>query len=167
MLNQLVTYFWFIGIINAANMLDNMDGLASGVVIISIVTLVLLTLGVADKAPAEYFGIQLGLMLAAAVAGFWVFNRSPASIFMGDSGSLSIGYLVAGLAVPSSLNGFLGLATTENVLSNLLALIIPAMALALPIYDTTLVTLTRKWRGSAGMPEGRRDHSSIGWSAPG
>ena len=97
-LNQVVTYFWFIGIINAVNMLDSMDGLASGVAIISFVTLVLLTLGVADKAPAEYFGIQLGLMLAAAVAGFWVFNRSPASIFMGDSGSLSIGYLVAGLA---------------------------------------------------------------------
>ncbi len=158
-LNQLVTYFWFIGIINAVNMLDNMDGLASGVVIISIVTLVLLTLGVADKAPAEYFGIQLGLMLAAAVAGFWVFNRSPASIFMGDSGSLSIGYLVAGLAVPSSLNGFLGLATTENVLSNLLALIIPAMALAIPIYDTTLVTLTRKWRAQPAS-QGGRDHSS-------
>jgi UDP-GlcNAc:undecaprenyl-phosphate GlcNAc-1-phosphate transferase len=158
-LNQLVTYFWFIGIINAVNMLDNMDGLASGVVIISIVTLILLTLGVADRAPAEYFGIQLSLMLAAALAGFWLFNRHPASIFMGDSGSLSIGYLVAGLAVPTSLNGYLGLVSTTNVSSILLALIIPAMALVIPIFDTTFVSLTRKWRAQPAS-QGGRDHSS-------
>jgi UDP-GlcNAc:undecaprenyl-phosphate GlcNAc-1-phosphate transferase len=94
-----------------------------------------------------------------AVLGFWFFNRPPATIFMGDSGSLSIGYGLAGLAVPCSLNGFMGIDTKGMALGPLFALLIPATVLAVPIFDTTLVTITRKWKALKAT-QGGRDHSS-------
>jgi UDP-GlcNAc:undecaprenyl-phosphate GlcNAc-1-phosphate transferase len=97
--------------------------------------------------------------LAAALGGFWLFNRAPASIFMGDSGSLSIGYLVAGLAVPGPLNGYFGLAGSENREIGIVGLAIPALVLLVPIYDTTLVTLTRMWRAQP-VSQGGCDHAS-------
>lgn len=159
LLDLLVTYFWFVGITNAVNMLDNMDGLASGVVILSAGTLVALTLGTHGWVLQAELAVPLGLVFVAALLGFWFFNRPPASIFMGDSGSLSIGYLMAGLAVPSPLNGFLGLSTHGGVFGPIMALMIPAAVLAIPIFDTTLVTLTRKWRDQPAS-QGGRDHSS-------
>jgi UDP-GlcNAc:undecaprenyl-phosphate/decaprenyl-phosphate GlcNAc-1-phosphate transferase len=78
---------------------------------------------------------------------------------MGDSGSLFIGYGLAGLAVPSPLNGFMGINTKEMVLGPVFALLIPATVLAVPIFDTTLVTITRKWKALKAT-EGGRDHSS-------
>ncbi len=157
-LNQVVTYFWFVGVTNAVNMLDNMDGLASGIVVIGSVTLAVLAWGTGASVGAS-LGAPLGLMLAAALAGFWVFNNSPASIFMGDSGSLSIGYLLAGLAVPTPLNGYLGLSSCDELLTTFSALIIPALVLCIPIFDTTLVTVTRIWRAQP-ISQGGCDHSS-------
>jgi UDP-GlcNAc:undecaprenyl-phosphate GlcNAc-1-phosphate transferase len=157
-LNQVVTYFWFVGVTNAVNMLDNMDGLASGIVVIGSITLAVLAWGTGASVGAS-LGAPLGFMLAAALAGFWVFNKSPASIFMGDSGSLSIGYLLAGLAVPSPLNGYLGLSSSDELFGNASFLIIPALALCVPIYDTTLVTVTRIWRAQA-ISQGGCDHVS-------
>jgi UDP-GlcNAc:undecaprenyl-phosphate GlcNAc-1-phosphate transferase len=157
-LNQAITFFWFVGITNAVNMLDNMDGLASGVVILGSVTLAVLAWEMGTSAEAS-LGVPLGLMLAAALAGFWVFNSAPASIFMGDSGSLSIGYLVAGLAVPTPLNGYLGLSSSNELSATVSALIIPALVLCIPIYDTTLVTVTRIWRAQP-ISQGGCDHIS-------
>ncbi|HKU51185.1 MAG TPA: MraY family glycosyltransferase, partial [Nitrospira sp.] len=145
-LDVLITYFWFIGITNAVNMLDNMDGLSSGVVILAGGTLVVLALGVVPPDGKPSMTIHLGLVFITTLLGFWVFNRPPASIFMGDSGSLFIGYGLAGLAVPSALNGFMGINRGETVLGPLFALLIPATVLAVPIFDTTLVTITRKWK---------------------
>lgn len=159
MLDVLVTYFWFIGITNAVNMLDNMDGLASGVVILAGGTLIVLAMEVMPSNGKPTFTIALGLVFVTVLLGFWFFNRPPASIFMGDSGSLFIGYGLAGLAVPSSLNGFMGINTGEMSLGPLFALLIPATVLAVPIFDTTLVTITRKWRALKAS-EGGRDHSS-------
>lgn len=158
-LNVLVTYFWFIGITNAVNMLDNMDGLASGVVILAGGTLVVLALGVSPSRGEAPLTIALGVVFVAALLGFWVYNCPPASIFMGDSGSLFIGYALAAMAVPSPLNGFMGINRGETVLGPLLALLIPATMLAVPIFDTTLVTITRKWQARKAS-EGGRDHSS-------
>src|SRR5215213_2551034 len=101
MIDVLVTYFWFVGITNAVNMLDNMDGLASGVVILAGVTLILLAMGVIPLNGKQSFTVSLGLVFVTALLGFWTDNRPPASIFMGDSGSLFIGYGLAALAVPS------------------------------------------------------------------
>ena len=158
MLNHVVTYIWFVGIINAVNMLDNMDGLAAGVIVIGSITLGLLGGGV-GAGGGNSLGVSLVVMLAAAVAGFWIFNNSPASIFMGDSGSLSIGYLVAGLAVPSPLNGYLGLSYSNDLLGHSSVLIIPVLVLSVPIYDTTLVTVTRMWRRQP-ISQGGCDHIS-------
>ena len=159
MADVLVTYFWFIGITNAVNMLDNMDGLASGVVILAGATLVFLALGVMPVDGHPSYTVSFGLALTMAVLGFWFFNRPPATIFMGDSGSLSIGYGLAGLAVPCSLNGFMGIDTKGMALGPLFALLIPATVLAVPIFDTTLVTITRKWKALKAT-QGGRDHSS-------
>ena len=87
-MDVLVTYFWFIGITNAVNMLDNMDGLASGVVILAAGTLTVLAMGVIPSAGEPSFTVGLGLVFVSVLLSFWFFNRPPASIFMGDSGSL-------------------------------------------------------------------------------
>jgi UDP-GlcNAc:undecaprenyl-phosphate GlcNAc-1-phosphate transferase len=153
-LDLLLTYFWFIGITNALNMLDNMDGLASGVAIIALGSTVFL-IHVAAGGAQPSIGFFIGLALIAATLGFWVFNRPPASIFMGDSGALFLGYVMAALTVPSSLNGFLGV----QGLAPVMTLIVPVTVLAVPIFDTTLVTLTRQLRAQAPTVGGR-DHSS-------
>lgn len=150
--NVLLTYFWFIGIINAVNMIDNMDGLSSGVVMISTLSIIIILLG--------FYGIDsnnpslhLAFVFLCSIAGFWVFNRYPASIFMGDSGSLFLGYILATIAVPSKLNGFLGTP------SSMLALLLPVTIIAIPIFDTTFVTILRKLNGRPASLGGK-DHSS-------
>jgi UDP-GlcNAc:undecaprenyl-phosphate GlcNAc-1-phosphate transferase len=151
-----LTYLWFVGITNAVNMLDNMDGLAAGIVMLGAATLVVLAL----RAPGTAaLGPWLGLVLIASLLGFWLHNRPPASIFMGDGGSLFIGYTLAALAVPTSLNGFLGVEVGRGVVGPLLGLLVPCTVLAIPIFDTTLVTLTRTWRAQ-NATQGGRDHSS-------
>ena len=155
----LVTYFWFVGITNAVNMLDNMDGLASGVVILAGTTLVILAMQAHGLAGSGSLAVILGLIFVAALLGFWIHNRPPATIFMGDSGSLFLGYVLAAMAIPSSLNGFLGISTWESTWGSVLALMIPATVLAVPIFDTTLVAITRKWRAEKAS-QGGRDHSS-------
>jgi len=152
-LNILITYFWFIGITNAVNMLDNMDGLSSGIVFIAAGTIVILTF-LASPTPVA---IPIALSLMLALLGFWIYNRPPASIFMGDSGSLFIGYVLASLAIPSELNGYFGIENTKTI--SLLALLIPVTVLSVPIFDTSLVTITRKWRAQKAS-QGGRDHSS-------
>ena len=159
LLDILVTYFWFIGIINAVNMLDNMDGLSSGVVILAGTTLIILAMQGPEIASTASLVVLLGSVFVAAVLGFWVFNRSPSTIFMGDSGSLFIGFVLAAMAVPSPLNGFMGIGSAETVLGPVMALLIPATVLAIPIFDTTLVTVTRAWRAQKASLGGR-DHSS-------
>ena len=152
--NILLTYFWFIGIINAVNMLDNMDGLSSGIVFIAAGTVVALSI---FQTTSPLLAIPIALSLMAALLGFWIYNRPPARIFMGDSGSLFIGYVIAALAIPSELNGYFGVINTET--TTILALLIPATILAVPIFDTTLVTITRKWRAQKAS-QGGQDHSS-------
>lgn len=157
--NILVTYFWFIGIMNAVNMLDNMDGLCAGVVLIATVTILTMAgmdIGVAGGAPPV---IAIAVIFAAALAGFLVHNWPPAAIFMGDCGSMFVGFVLAMLAMPSSLNGHLGIGKFHDALRPVMALIIPAAVLAIPIFDTSLVTLTRLWRAQSPS-EGGRDHSS-------
>ena len=150
----LLTYFWFIGITNALNMLDNMDGLASGVAIIALGSTTFL-IHVAAGGEQLSIGFFIGVTLIASTLGFWMFNRPPASIFMGDSGALFLGYVLAALTMPSSLNGYLGV----NGLAPLMTLIVPATVLAVPIFDTTLVTVTRQLRAQPAVVGGK-DHSS-------
>jgi UDP-GlcNAc:undecaprenyl-phosphate/decaprenyl-phosphate GlcNAc-1-phosphate transferase len=158
-LDFLLTYFWFIGIINAVNMLDNMDGLAAGVVAISTSIIVVLAWQVGSLGGKDILAIPLGLILIMSLVGFLFYNRPPAKIFMGDSGSLFIGYTLAALAIPSPVNGFAGFRFGGSILGSIMVLLIPVTVLAIPIFDTTLVTITRLWRAQKPS-EGGQDHAS-------
>lgn len=152
LLNVLITFFWFLAIINAINLMDNMDGLASGVVMIATLTFLgarFIKEGFAVSDPI----LPIAVIFLYATAGFWIVNRYPASIFMGDAGSLFAGFLLAGITMPSALNGFLGSS------SAVLSLLVPLTVLSVPLFDTMLVTVSRMWHGISPT-EGGKDHSS-------
>jgi UDP-GlcNAc:undecaprenyl-phosphate GlcNAc-1-phosphate transferase len=144
-LDALLTIFWIVGITNAFNLLDNMDGLCAGVAVIAGAALA--TSLQPGTPEATYLWLLLG-----ATAGFLVFNFNPASIFLGDGGSLFIGASVAALALRLGDDG----GTTQNIVSVVAA---PVFALLIPILDTTLVTASRLWHGRSPAVGGR-DHSS-------
>ena len=151
LLDSALTMIWVIGLTNAFNLLDNMDGLCAGVALI--VALMLLAgfwTGVArERAVAEMTFLAI---LSGAAAGFLVFNFPPASIFMGDSGALLFGFSLAALTL-----GQEGVrASRSDVLSVIAG---PAFVLLIPIFDTTLVTVARLLSGRSPA-RGGRDHSS-------
>ncbi len=134
---------WILGITNAFNWLDNMDGVAAGVAVIATLNLVLFDLLFNGGTVAP-----LALLLAGAALGFLVHNLPPARIFMGDSGSGFLGFTVAMIAVIGSY---------RDVSNVLLAVLVPAMILAVPIFDTAMVTLMRVLNHRPVL-RGGRDH---------
>ncbi|HSO74618.1 MAG TPA: hypothetical protein VLU47_07260 [Blastocatellia bacterium] len=144
-LNDVLTIFWLVGITNALNLLDNMDGLAGGVAAIACVFLAVTFLLNGQIAEAV-----LPAMLGAAALGFLVFNFNPASIFMGDSGSMFLGFLLSGTALLSDIGRFRHLTSV---------LLTPVLILMIPIFDTCIVTITRKLSGRP-ISQGGRDHAS-------
>jgi UDP-GlcNAc:undecaprenyl-phosphate/decaprenyl-phosphate GlcNAc-1-phosphate transferase len=141
----LLSFFWVIGITNAFNLLDNMDGLSAGTCAIAALFYGGLFLIHGETGPAA-----VALALAGAAFGFLLFNVNPASIFMGDVGSLFIGFLVAGITLLDSA------AQRKDLFA---VIFVPALLLAIPIFDTSLVTVMRKLSGRA-VSQGGRDHSS-------
>lgn len=144
--NTAITFFWLIGITNALNLLDNMDGLAAGIAAIAASFLSLNFF--LNGSPA------VGLMcaiFAAALVGFLIYNSNPASIFMGDCGSMFIGFFLASAALP--------VATGARARSFAVVVAVPLLVLLIPIFDTTLVTVMRKLVGRAAS-QGGRDHTS-------
>ncbi len=142
--NILLTFFWLVGITNALNLLDNMDGLAGGVAFITAGFMSYFSWQVQDL-PLLVFS----LAVAGAALGFLVFNFPPARIFMGDSGSMFLGFSLAALAV-----------ARRTQASNVFAIMgVPTLLFLLPILDTTLVTITRPLRGQSPT-QGGRDHTS-------
>ena len=135
------TVFWIVGITNALNLLDGMDGLAAGVGIIAATTLALLT--------SDGNLRLLSLIFIGAVAGFLIFNFKPAKIFMGDTGSLAIGYYLACSSILA----------TEHISTVSSILFVPALVLFIPVFDTVLVSVTRRLNGRA-ISAGARDHTS-------
>jgi UDP-GlcNAc:undecaprenyl-phosphate GlcNAc-1-phosphate transferase len=157
--DAMLTLFWIVGITNAFNLLDNMDGLCAGT---TLVAGVFLLIGfVSDSGttmPALYLAALLG-----ATSGFLFYNLHPASIFMGDTGSLFLGLNVAAITL---------LATPESTgRSGLLSVVVaPVVLLLVPILDTTLVTAMRLLSGRRPS-QGGRDHTShrlvtVGLSEP-
>lgn len=144
-LNQAITVFWLVGVTNALNLLDNIDGLSSGIAGIAALFLAFL-----HGAEGQYSDAFLCLSFAGAVGGFLVFNFNPASIFMGDSGSLFLGFFLGGSAL------YAPRAHSGGVIGILAP---PVLLLAIPILDTTLVTVTRKLNGRP-VSQGGRDHAS-------
>lgn len=141
-----VTIFWLIGITNAINLLDNMDGLAAG---ISAVAAGFIAANFAINGQTTE-AVMLSVF-AAALVGFLVYNSSPASIFMGDCGSLFVGFFLASSALLS--------AAGDRGRSFLVVIAVPVLILFIPIFDTTLVTVVRKLSGRAAS-QGGRDHAS-------
>jgi UDP-GlcNAc:undecaprenyl-phosphate GlcNAc-1-phosphate transferase len=157
-IDTLLTLAWVVGITNALNLLDNMDGLASGVGVIACVSLLLTGDLQAPGPDAQLLAILLG-----ALAAFLVYNLHPASIFMGDTGSLLTGMILAAASVAQGQG-----AATSELLSVVAA---PVLVLFIPIFDTTLVVVSRLLSGRRPS-EGGRDHSShrmvaMGLSEPG
>src|SRR5882757_5169823 len=144
--NMVITIFWLIGITNAINLLDNMDGLATG---IAAIASGFLTLNfIAGNQPTE--ALMLGAFTAALI-GFLIYNSNPASIFMGDSGSMFIGFFLAGAALVNVAGG--------RSRSFVPVLAVPILVLFIPIFDTTFVTILRKLSARAAS-QGGRDHTS-------
>jgi len=145
-LNMALTIFWLIGITNAVNLLDNMDGLAAGIAILAAGFLALSFINNGQLTDA--------LMLAAfagALLGFLIYNSNPASIFMGDCGSMFVGFFLASSALVNVSGG--------RSRSFLPVLAVPILVLFIPIFDTTFVTILRKLSGRAAS-QGGRDHTS-------
>jgi UDP-GlcNAc:undecaprenyl-phosphate/decaprenyl-phosphate GlcNAc-1-phosphate transferase len=146
--DSMLTLVWIVGITNALNLLDNMDGLCGGITLIAGVFLLASMYTGAGATPAAvYLSILLG-----ATTGFFVYNLHPASIFMGDTGSLFLGLNLAALTLIGRHAG----TATSGVLSVMAG---PVLLLLVPIFDTTLVTVMRLVSGRRPS-QGGRDHSS-------
>jgi UDP-GlcNAc:undecaprenyl-phosphate GlcNAc-1-phosphate transferase len=144
-MNLFLTLLWIIGITNASNLLDNMDGLSAGVAAISSLTTFVFSLiqGLPEIS-------VLSLAVLGATLGFLLFNFNPARVFMGDCGSLFLGFTLACTTI---------LGSWEQA-SNLFGILaIPVLALGVPIFDTLLVTASRVLSGRA-ISVGGRDHTS-------
>jgi UDP-GlcNAc:undecaprenyl-phosphate GlcNAc-1-phosphate transferase len=144
-INDVITIFWLVGITNALNLLDNMDGLAGGITFISCVFLTI-TFLLNGQTPEALISTLLG----GAVLGFLVFNFHPASIFMGDSGSMFLGFMLGGIALFSDYG------RSRNLIA---VLFTPVLILMIPIFDTCVVTITRKLSGRS-ISQGGQDHTS-------
>jgi len=143
--NVVATVFWFVALTNAFNLLDNMDGVAAGVGAIAA-----FFLGVTFAHQGAWWHTALAWSLAGAVLAFLRYNFQPATIFMGDAGSLFIGSVLAGLVVtsPASVSGSL-----------VSVLFVPLAIVAVPVADTALVTVTRTL-AARSISQGGRDHST-------
>lgn len=126
-----LTVFWVISFTNVVNLIDGLDGLAAGVSAIASVTVILVAVQMG------YFHIAvLTAALAGGIIGFIRYNFNPATIFMGDTGSMFIGYMLAAVSVYGAVK------TAATI-----ALIVPAIALGLPIMDTAFAIMRRYTNG--------------------
>lgn len=126
-----LTVLWLVGCINALNLLDGMDGLAS---IVGLSTATMMGLIAATEGHPHV--AVIAIVLAGALAGFVVYNLPPASIFLGDSGSMVIGLIVGTLGIQG------GLKTSAT-----LSITAPAVVMALPMFDVALAVIRRKLTG--------------------
>jgi UDP-GlcNAc:undecaprenyl-phosphate GlcNAc-1-phosphate transferase len=143
-LNGLFTSLWVVGIINAVNFIDNMDGLATGIAIIASFTFFIISLN-----NGQYLVAALCVALAGSCTGFIFWNKKPASIYLGDAGALYIGFLLAAISIRIDI----------NQLPQIDRIIIPMLILVIPFIDTTQVVISRLSRGKSPF-QGGRDHIS-------
>jgi UDP-GlcNAc:undecaprenyl-phosphate GlcNAc-1-phosphate transferase len=125
------TIFWIVGVVNAMNLIDGLDGLAGGVALVAVTTTFLISVQ-----RGHPLMMLFSSALAGAILGFLFYNFNPASIFMGDTGSMFLGFVLAATALQ-----------TNQKSSTVAAILIPAIALGLPIMDTLLAIARRALRG--------------------
>jgi len=145
LLNLIITFLWMVGITNALNLLDNMDGLSGGVATVACIFFLLLAV-----MSGQYLVSSLAAALLGACLGFLYYNVNPASVFMGDTGSLFIGFILAALGIK--------LRFPDNVA--FVTWMIPVVVLGLPIFDTALVIISRLRRGLNPLTTPGKDHVS-------
>jgi UDP-GlcNAc:undecaprenyl-phosphate GlcNAc-1-phosphate transferase len=150
-LDSVLTIIWVVGVTNAFNLLDNMDGLCAGIAIIVGSLYLVGLLPFVESAVALNEAVYTAA-LVGAVMGFLVYNFHPASVFMGDSGSLLIGMSFAALML-GPIPGAVGKSHFVSIVAA------PVLVLLIPIFDTTLVTVSRMLSGRSASVGGR-DHSS-------
>jgi UDP-GlcNAc:undecaprenyl-phosphate/decaprenyl-phosphate GlcNAc-1-phosphate transferase len=146
-LNWALTLLWVVGITNALNLLDNMDGLSGGVTTVAATFFLLLA---AIGRPPQVLVGALAAALIGACIGFLRYNLNPATIFMGDTGSLFLGFLLAAIGIK--------LRFPSNV--PWITWLVPVCVLALPIFDTSLVFVSRLRRGLNPLTAAGTDHLS-------
>ena len=129
-----ITLLWIVGISNAVNFIDGVDGLAGSVITVNTITLAILAI---TLTPANPVSALIGFILAGSMLAFLTFNFNPAKIFMGDSGALFSGFLLATI----SITGVMKVAT--------IAILLPFVVLAVPIIDITYASLRRISKGQS------------------
>ena len=144
-MNIAVTVIWVVGLTNSLNLLDNMDGLSSGVAAVCAAFFVVM----AALSGQIYVGALAAALLGAAL-GFLVYNFNPASIFMGDTGSLFLGFMLAAIDIK--------LRFPANV--PFVTWMVPIIVMGIPIFDTTLVFISRLRRGKNPLTTPGKDHLS-------
>jgi len=143
-LNVALSILWIVGITNALNLIDIMDGLTASVAFVASATFFFIAVPTGDLLTAV-----VSAALAGACIGFVGYNWHPASIFMGDAGSLFLGFMLAGVSISTSYTA------TNNI-----ALLSPLLILAIPIYDTFYVSILRMAKRKSPF-RGSRDHFAL------
>lgn len=144
--SYVITVGWFLLFINAVNLIDGLDGLAGGVCFFAAAVMTLISLLTGNHMMAMLFALLCG-----SVLGFLRYNFNPASIFLGDSGSYFLGFTFAGFALMGGVKEETGL-----------AILIPLVAMGVPLFDTLLATVRRFLRGRAIFaPDNRHLHHRL------
>ena len=143
-LSVAVTVLWFVAVTNAMNFIDNMDGLSGGVAMIAAGCFL-----AAALMSAQLFVSAVLALTAGACAGFLIFNFPPARIFMGDGGSLVLGFVLAFLTTRTTYTG--ESPTGEPLAGGWYAVFMPLVVLAIPLYDMLTVTVIRLRQGRSPM----------------
>jgi UDP-GlcNAc:undecaprenyl-phosphate GlcNAc-1-phosphate transferase len=144
LLNSSATILWVVTIINALNFIDNMDGLATSISMVACLALFILS-----YINNQYLVAALALAIFSSCLGFLFWNKKPASIYLGDAGSLYLGFLLAAISIRIDL---------DNDSAPIRALVL-ILILAIPVIDTTQVVVSRIAKGKSPF-EGGRDHIS-------
>ena len=139
-----LTVLWVVAVSNALNIIDILDGLASGVAAIAA-----LSIAIANFMAGRYAVCLLSVILAGAILGFLRHNFHPATIYLGDAGSLFIGFMLAALSMNAGYTR-----------ANLLAVISPVLILGIPLFDLMLVMWIR-WRNGIPVMKGSPDHFAL------
>ena len=143
-LNAAVSIFWIVGITNSINFFNNLDGGAAGTVAIASFFLFLIA-----NSEGQILVSALAIVVSGATAGFLLWNKSPAKIYMGDAGALFLGIIM----------GVLTIRLDPGITPKYLSLSIPVALLAIPVLDTTVAVISRLYRGISPFTGGR-DHLS-------
>jgi len=143
-LDFIISILWLVGITNAVNFFDNVDGGASGTIAISSAALAQIALS-----SGQFLIASMSLVITGTTTAFLIWNKSPAKIYMGDAGALFLGILLASLTIRVDTNADIGR----------LGFIIPVLLLAIPILDTSIAVTRRIKKGTSPF-QGGRDHLS-------